>query len=206
MKFKRPSWIIIILYIAIFVVGGLIAQELFFYKTLAKKLHVAEVGQFLGPEDADKVIVEYVDYRCSHCREFHKTLTTILKNNPDTKLVFRHYPVFGKVSLYEAEVALSAAIHDHFEEFHEFLITHEDPVTPEEVKALVEKYGIDYEEFERDRYHKLVGPILMKNVKSAQAFGIQSFPTLIINDQVIMLDELPDVDKLQEMLDTAYNK
>lgn len=206
MKFKRPSWVLIILYFAIFIVGALVMQELFFYKTMAKKLHEAEVGQFIGPEDAEKVIVEYVDYRCSHCRELHHTLKTILENNPDTKLVLRHYPVFGDVSLYEAQVALSAAINGHFEEFHNFLITQEDPVTPEQVEAFANSIGLDFDVLERDRYHELMGPILMKNVRSAELFDIYSFPSLIINDQIFTFDELPDVAELQRMLDSAYSE
>lgn len=51
-----------------------------------------QVGQLLGPDDADVVIVVFANAACGHCAEFHKTLERLLDRYPDHVAVrYRHY-------------------------------------------------------------------------------------------------------------------
>lgn len=203
MKLKRPPIFIIILYGAILVTGLLLFQRSLVKDNFADLVKTAELGQFIGPENSDKVIVEFLDYRCSACRSFHPMMKDYLEKNPDVKVVFRHYPVFGDVSIYDAELALSAAIHGQFEAMHNHLITREDPITEPELRALALTLGIDFETLDKDRRHPAVGPVLLRNFDAVEALGVKSVPTFLVNGELISINNIPSTDRFHEIMDEA---
>src|SRR3990167_11394093 len=46
-----------------------------------------------GPKDAKVTIVEYSDFECPFCKNFHETMNEVLANNKDVRWVYRHYPL-----------------------------------------------------------------------------------------------------------------
>jgi len=48
---------------------------------------------FVGNKDAQMVLVTFTDFQCPFCAKFHPGLDALYKNNPGTKLVFKHFPL-----------------------------------------------------------------------------------------------------------------
>lgn len=46
-----------------------------------------------GNENADIFVVEYSDYECPFCARHHPTLATLLEDNDDIAVVYRHFPL-----------------------------------------------------------------------------------------------------------------
>ena len=58
-----------------------------------------ERDHFLGDPDARFVLVEYSDFQCPFCQQFHRTAKEIVAQNPDVSWVYRHLPLYGHMSL-----------------------------------------------------------------------------------------------------------
>ncbi len=47
----------------------------------------------LGQADAKLNIVTYTDLECPFCLQFHKTVQTVLSDNPEVSVTYRHFPL-----------------------------------------------------------------------------------------------------------------
>ncbi|MEK7532178.1 MAG: thioredoxin domain-containing protein [Patescibacteria group bacterium] len=56
-------------------------------KEVAKDEHIR------GPKDAKVTIVEYSDFECPFCKNFHETMVEVLASNKDVRWVYRHFPL-----------------------------------------------------------------------------------------------------------------
>ena len=92
-----------------------------------------------GPNDARFVFIEYADYQCLYCKEFHQTLSKWFSASHQKKLnsgqqvnwVFRHFPVLGTKSTVKAKTAicvLEQLGNEAFWQFNDLLFT--QPVKP----------------------------------------------------------------------------
>jgi len=54
---------------------------------------VGENDHKRGAKNAVVTIVEYSDYECPFCTNFHETMKQVLENNDDVNWVYRHYPL-----------------------------------------------------------------------------------------------------------------
>jgi protein-disulfide isomerase len=68
---------------------------------------ISDTDHIRGNKDADIVMVEYSDYECPFCKNFHPTTQQILNDYGDkVALVYRHYPLsFHQNAQKEAEAA-----------------------------------------------------------------------------------------------------
>lgn len=48
---------------------------------------------FEGESDSKLVAVSFTDFECPFCARFHPNLKEIMKNNPDIKVVYKHFPL-----------------------------------------------------------------------------------------------------------------
>lgn len=71
-------------------------------QALLEKLQQAEVEQMgpitaddysLGMADATLHLITYTDLECPFCKQFHETVRTILKDNPEVSVTYRHFPL-----------------------------------------------------------------------------------------------------------------
>ncbi len=47
----------------------------------------------MGNPNAKVTIIEYSDFECPYCKGYHPVLERIVKENPDTAWIYRHYPL-----------------------------------------------------------------------------------------------------------------
>ncbi len=204
MKDKR-SLLLIGLYTVIILVAGFAGYRTWAVNNVMAGMYDTSLGQFQGAEDAEKVIVEILDYRCSYCRAVHETTQELLSRHPDVKIVYRHYPIFGRPSVIEAEVALAAGMQGKFSEAHDALMSRESPITDREIEALVQSIGLDPERFRADMKGPETGYLLLNTLDSVEVLGIKSTPVFIIGDIVYSLDNgMPTVETFEQFLEEAY--
>jgi protein-disulfide isomerase len=144
----------------------------------------------LGEENAPVTIIEYSNFLCSHCRDFN---LNYLEN------LLRDYVVTGKVryvahpyafstqpeAVKAAQAALCAAEQGHYFDFEHsyFRITTVEEANINKAATLA---NLDMEKFsacvEENRY----GPALDEAIADADAQGINSTPTFIVNGKVVV--------------------
>jgi len=195
-----------LLYAAIIIVALVVGWRAYASHSAMKNLKdTSQFSHFQGPENAERVIVEFLDYRCSYCRQMHPVMKEVMERHPDVKIVYRFYPVFGPPSILEANIALSAGAQGKFSQAHEFLITREEPVNEAELPMIARRLGLNVEDFTSLIRGPEIGYHLLFNVDSADLLDIRSTPTFIVGDILYRLsDELPTADTFDTLLKQAY--
>jgi protein-disulfide isomerase len=61
-----------------------------------------------GNKTGPVTLVEFFDYQCVHCAKMHPITLQLLKANPNIKVIYKEFPIFGKESEYAAAAALAA--------------------------------------------------------------------------------------------------
>ncbi|MFC3069873.1 DsbA family protein [Phenylobacterium soli] len=54
-------------------------------------------------------VVEFFDYRCGYCKLAAPEVVKLVEQNPDVRVVFKQFPIFGEVSDTAAKIALTPA-------------------------------------------------------------------------------------------------
>jgi protein-disulfide isomerase len=198
-----------ILYGAILVAALLVGY--FGWNIHAAKRHMlaAPMGQSLGPseKDAKTTLVEFMDYRCSYCRDMAPVMEEVAKQHPETRLVIRHLPVFGRPSVREADFALAAGMQGKFWEAHRALVSRADPLPDEDIPALAAELGLNLNKLQADMRGAETGDLLLDNVDAAQTLGIDSAPSFLVNGHLIQskkLGHLPDAAEFGKWLEGHY--
>lgn len=63
-----------------------------------------------GNPKGNVTLVEFFDYQCGHCIKMKPIVNNLIKNDPNLRVVYREFPIFGKSSEMASRVALAAAL------------------------------------------------------------------------------------------------
>ena len=138
----------------------------------------------IGPADADVTVVEFIDYRCPHCRRMSSTVADLLAADPRVRVVFKEFPILGADSLLAARAALAAHRQGKYAEFHKALIATES-INEITVLLLAESLGLNLERFQQDRSSPEVGAAIDANYALASALDIGGTPAFVVGRQLI---------------------
>jgi protein-disulfide isomerase len=151
-------------------------------------------GTTMGMEDAPVQMVEFSDFQCPFCREFHQeSLPRIIETYIETgkvQFIYRNYAILGPHSFRAAKGSLCAAEQDSFWVYHDYLFANQnegDPTafTNERLEAFAGKAGLDVNRFRAclidDRTHSQIE----NDYLIAQNAGANSTPSFLINGNLI---------------------
>ena len=191
-----PTWIVVIC--AVVVTGLVVRRELGFgsagpmgstpvLQSIADWRAISETGHRAGPIDARVTIVEFVDFQCSYCRTFAKTLRQIRhRYEDDVALVFRHFPLAIHADAEYAAVASECAGQQGvFWGYHDALFADQD--------AIGERPWLDFATEAKvrdlDRFRQCVSDgssraAVQRDLAVAQRLGIMGTPTFLLNDRM----------------------
>jgi protein-disulfide isomerase len=139
---------------------------------------------YIGPSDAPVQIIEFADFECPFCGDFHKKLKSIKRKYPEKiGLTYVHFPIPGhRFAMPAARVAECANDQRRFESMYDALFEGQDqfglkPWDDYAAAAGVPKLGAF------DECIKKTDPI--PHVEEGKALGakldVQGTPTIIIN-------------------------
>jgi protein-disulfide isomerase len=139
----------------------------------------------LGSEDAPITIVEFSDYECPYCRQWHSEVYSQLIDTygDQIRFVYRDFPLesIHANAKPAAEAANCANEQGVFWDYHDKLFSNELGLSPEAYQGYASQLGMDEEAFqeciESDRYQQEV----QSDFDFAAELGIRSTPTFFIN-------------------------
>lgn len=136
----------------------------------------------MGNPKGNITIVEYFDYQCPYCKKMNPMLERIVHEDGHIRLVFKDWPIFGKVSVYAARLALATKYQHKYREAHQALISRTEKLTDADVRATLAQHGIDLALAERDlaNHGKAIDALLARNRIQAIALGFQGTPAFIV--------------------------
>lgn len=201
----RRTLFLIGLYAVVLIVGSYAGYRMWAVNNAMAGLANTALGQFQGPADAEKVIVEIMDYRCPFCRALEPVMKDVLARNPDVKIVYRHYPIFVEPSILEAQVALAAGMQGKFKEAHNYLIARDQPITQEEIDQLAMRLGLDMERFRSDMKGPEIGALLWNTLDVVEVLRVPGTPTFVVGDIIYpMTSGMATVETIEKLLAEAY--
>ena len=139
----------------------------------------------LGPEDAPITIVEFSDYECPYCRNWHQeVLPQLIEEYPDqVRIVFRDFPLTSIHSnaVPAAIAANCAAEQDGYWEFNELLFNSEKGLSSDAYQQYAEEIGLDTDSFNECLESNSYEDEVLADFEYASQFGVRSTPTFFIN-------------------------
>jgi protein-disulfide isomerase len=162
-------------------------------------------GDPVGGNSNGKVtLVEFFDYRCSHCMAMSPVLHTVINKNADIRIIYKEFPIRGKVSVFAAKAALAANNQGKYIEFHDALMN-SDNLDEEKILSLAKSIGIDVEKLQTDMNSVAVEEAIRENYELAHQIGIFGTPTFYIapsnvNDYAYLISGEVEQNYLQNLL------
>jgi protein-disulfide isomerase len=166
---------------------------------------VPEVGDspFLGPEDAEIVVIEFSDFECIWCAaasgESEEVLSQIraargsydpagpflkeLASQGKIKLVYKHAPLRGTSAVKASEASECAYEQGKFWEYHDILFKNfgQDSIT--DLKRYAEEIGLDVSQFNDCLDSGRMTSRITRDLNEGREAGLSGTPLFYVNDK-----------------------
>lgn len=133
-----------------------------------------------GNTKGNVTIVEFFDYQCIHCKKMAPVIQALLKSNPQVKIVYKEFPIFGESSDVASKAALAAAMQGKYLPMHEALIKQEGRLNDALINQAAQSVGLNMDRFKADMASTAVANALEANRILAEKLHLMGTPAFII--------------------------
>lgn len=138
-----------------------------------------------GNADGRITLVEFFDYRCSHCRRTKPVLDQLLNEHGDVRIVYKEFPILGEDSVRAAKAALAARNQGKYFALHNALMAASGTFTRARIMEVAAQVGLDTARLSEDMNDPAIVETLRRNHRLAGALGIEGTPNFVLEDQLI---------------------
>lgn len=126
-------------------------------------------------------VVEFFDYQCPHCIDMTATLDSVLKTNPNVKVVLKEFPIRGAMSEMATRAALAANKQGKYFPFHLALMSSKtEPLTENAIYDIAKSSGLNVDQLKKDMKDPSVDQQIKTNYKLAKDLEIIFTPVFFI--------------------------
>ncbi len=139
---------------------------------------------FVANPNGAITLTEFFDYRCGYCKIAAPEIQEIIDNNPDVRVVFKEFPIFGEQSDETAAIMLTDQAKAKTLELHERLMAEkslDDAAVDRHLKAV----GIDPAAAREAAKAPAIQKQIADTHELAQTLGINGTPAFIIGDRLV---------------------
>lgn len=140
---------------------------------LTEKLTVA------GSKSPSVTVVEFFDYQCGHCKKMSPVVADLISKNPNLKVVYREFPIFGKTSQLASQAAIAAAMQGKYLEMQKQLFDAKK-IDDATILEAAKKIGLNIPKFQADMKSKEVADNITHNRKLADSMKLFGTPVFIV--------------------------
>jgi protein-disulfide isomerase len=144
----------------------------------------------LGNPHGDVTLVEFFDYSCGFCKRALPDMLTLIKDDPNLKIVLKELPILGPGSAEAARIAVAVRMRDpegqKYLAFHQQMLGGAGPASKDKALAAAKDQGLDMARLEKDAASDEVGATLSEDSKLAAAMGINGTPGYVVGDNVVL--------------------
>lgn len=144
----------------------------------------------LGNPNGDVTLVEFFDYNCGFCKRALDDLLTLIKDNPNLRVVLKEMPVLSQGSMDAAQVAVALALQDkggkRYLDFHQKLLSGRGQVDKARALAVAKEVGADMARIEKDMNGGEVKAALQESFALAEALGFQGTPSYVVGNEAVV--------------------
>lgn len=153
-----------------------------------------------GNPEGDITLVEFMDYRCSFCRQAHPEVAELLKKDGRIRWIVKEFPILGPDSTLASRFAiavLEVGGSGAYGRAHDALMTLRARVTTDALKKLAGDLGLDAGAVMARMDSETVTKVIDQNHALAQRLQISGTPTFILQDRFLRgyvpLDAMTDL-------------
>lgn len=133
-----------------------------------------------GNPKGNVTLVEFFDYQCIHCKKMAPAMAALTKQDPNLRVIYKEFPIFGKSSEMASQVALAAAMQGKYQVMHDALLGMDKQLTEAMVLEKAKSLGLDMTTLQKDMNSKAVADVLKSNRELAEKLHLMGTPAFIV--------------------------
>lgn len=140
---------------------------------------------FVANPNGAITLTQFYDYRCPHCINVAPSIVSLIKANPDVRVVFKELPIFGDVSEHAAREAIAAhrAKGDVLSIYAAMMESH--PLDRAAIDRIAAAHQLDPKAIETGLAKQDADKQLDDVRKLAESLGIEGTPAFIVGDTMV---------------------
>ncbi len=144
----------------------------------------------IGPDNAPVTIIEFTDFECFFCKQFHdETLSGLLKQyEGKIRFAYRNFPIRALHAYAQgaAEAAQCAFDQKKFWEYHDLLFQNIQQLTKDDLLTYATQLNLDKKTFQDCFDNGTHRRDVLNDYQSGVALGIGGVPTFFINGRMLV--------------------
>lgn len=140
-----------------------------------------------GPKDATVTITMFSDFQCPFCAQTAPVIEQVLAAYPnDVNFVMKQFPLRSIHPQADpaARAAIAAGKQGKFWEMHDELYKNSRTLSPETIKGLAEKLGLDMKQFEADESSDAVKKQVEEELALGAKSDVRGTPSFFVNGKI----------------------
>jgi len=170
-------------------------------EALRKALERDPNAPVLGNPKGDVTLTEFFDYNCPFCRKMVPTMQRLIASDPNLRVVFREWPVFGEGSEFAARAALASLDQGKYWQMHAGMMSMKGRAEEATVLRIARNVGLDLDRLRADMDKPHVIDHINRSMELADHMGLIGTPTLIAGDEAVFGEN--DLSDLQGLVTRA---
>lgn len=158
----------------------------------SKNLFHAANDPVSGNASGKVTVVEFFDYQCPHCVAMSAILDSVVKNNPDVRVIYKELPIRGPMSEIAARAALAANKQGKYTELHHKLMASNQPLTEAVIFEMAKSVGLNVDQLKKDMQDGSINKQLQVNMKLRDDLNLFGTPAIFVGKT-----NAKDTDKVQ---------
>ena len=153
-------------------------------------------------------VVEFFDYQCPHCVDMAPVMASIIKANPNLRVIYKEFPIRGAVSEFAARAALAANLQGKYDAFSHALLTSNKPLSEAVIFEIATANGLDINKLKSDMESNAIKNQVKATIKLAQDLKLFGTPALFVGktsaagkEPITYIPGRADQPQLQNMID-----
>lgn len=154
-------------------------------------------GHSRGNENAAVTIIEFSDFECGHCADFHRSVDEVIRQfGQNIRVVFRHFPLdsdcnprigsqLHRDACLAAVASECAAEQGKFWPYHDMLFSHQRQLGRQSLLDYASGLGLDTARFAQCLDSPAPRERVRRDVTEAATLGVDSTPTVFINGRLV---------------------
>ena len=137
----------------------------------------------LGNPQGNITLTEFFDYNCPFCKKMVGTIQQLISTDPQLRVTYREWPVFGPGSDFAARASLASLQQRKYWQFHAGLMSMRDRAEEGSVMRVARQVGLDEAKLRKDMQSENVETHIRNSADLAQHMGLIGTPTFICGDE-----------------------
>lgn len=150
-------------------------------KNNTQKLFEDANSPVAGNPQGSVILVEFFDYQCGHCKSAATAIDNLVKKNPNLKVIYKEFPIFGASSTAASQAALAANLQGKYQQFHDMLFSTPGKISQDILDASNQSLGLSATLTKTQQ--AAITAELTQNRELAQQLQIRGTPAFILSNQ-----------------------